>query len=138
MHSNTGTQIFGFMEPIGGVWIQPTRRSVMRSGKRSRDSTSEETRRSQRVVTSKRLTWDEIRTHTSQDSCWIVLNDKVYDVTPFLSVHPGGKRILLGQAGKDATSMFKAIAHSTFAVEESDKYYIGDVNGERVRDVARL
>ena len=108
----------------------------MRSGKRSRDNTSEETRRSQRVVTSKRLTWDEIRTHTSQDSCWIVLNDKAYDVTPFLSVHPGGKRILLGQAGKDATSMFKAIAHSTFAVEESDKYYIGDVNGERVRDVA--
>jgi len=137
-NTTNSTQIFGFMEPIGGVWIQPTRRSVMRSGKRSRDSTSEETRRSQRVVTSKRLTWDEIRTHTSQDSCWIVLNDKVYDVTPFLSVHPGGKRILLGQAGKDATSMFKAIAHSTFAVEESDKYYIGDVNGERVRDVARL
>ena len=137
-NTTNSTQIFGFMEPIGGVWIQPTRRSVMRSGKRSRDSASEETRRSQRAVTSKRLTWDEIRTHTTQDSCWIVLNDKVYDVTPFLSVHPGGKRILLGQAGKDATSMFKAIAHSTFAVEESDKYYIGDVNGERVRDVARL
>lgn len=128
------------MEPIGGVWIRPARRTVMRSGKRSRNSNSAaEMTRSERVVASKRLTWEEIRTHTTQESCWIVLNDKVYDVTSFLSVHPGGKRILLGQAGKDATSMFKAIAHSTFAVEESEKYYIGDVNGERVRDVlARL
>ena len=78
------------------------------------------------------MTWDEIRKHTTQESAWIVLSDKVYDITSFLSTHPGGKKILLGQTGKDATSMFKAIAHSTFAVEESQKYYIGDVGGERV------
>jgi cytochrome b involved in lipid metabolism len=143
-NTTNSTQIFGFMEPIGGVWIRPERRHIVvsTSQKTIRENVSEKEKRhgkhSNEDIT-KRLTWDEIRKHTTQESCWIVLNEKVYDVTSFLSVHPGGKRILLGQAGKDATSMFKAIAHSTFAVEESEKYYIGDLNGERIVDgVSRL
>lgn len=37
--------------------------------------------------------------HNSKNSCWIVLDSKVYDVTRFLGSHPGGAAILLKQAG---------------------------------------
>ena len=41
----------------------------------------------------------EVAKHNSQKSCWIVLESNVYDVTTFLSLHPGGAGILLKQAG---------------------------------------
>jgi len=41
----------------------------------------------------------EVAKHSSRRSCWIVINDKVYDVTSFVPEHPGGSTILLKQAG---------------------------------------
>lgn len=41
----------------------------------------------------------EVASHKSPDSCWIVIDGKVYDVTKFLDKHPGGRSILLRQAG---------------------------------------
>jgi cytochrome b involved in lipid metabolism len=41
--------------------------------------------------------------HTSADDCWVVLYGNVYDVTGFLPNHPGGAKIILKLAGKDAT-----------------------------------
>jgi len=41
----------------------------------------------------------EVAKHNGQKSCWIVLESNVYDVTTFLSLHPGGAGILLKQAG---------------------------------------
>lgn len=35
--------------------------------------------------------------HNSSASAWIILHDKVYDVTKFLSEHPGGEEVLLEQ-----------------------------------------
>ena len=36
---------------------------------------------------------DEIFEHNTKDSCWLLIENKVYDVTQFK--HPGGKQILL-------------------------------------------
>jgi L-lactate dehydrogenase (cytochrome) len=41
----------------------------------------------------------EVAKHNSKDSCWIVLDSNVYDITSFLTQHPGGAAILLKQAG---------------------------------------
>jgi cytochrome b involved in lipid metabolism len=41
----------------------------------------------------------EVAKHNSKKSCWILLDSKVYDVTSFLSKHPGGAAIILKQAG---------------------------------------
>ena len=49
----------------------------------------------------------------------------VYDLTPWLGGHPGGSAILIRQAGKDASTIFKAIQHSEYAVKESKKYIVG-------------
>lgn len=32
----------------------------------------------------KEYSWEEISTHNTESSCWIVLHNKVFDVTPFL------------------------------------------------------
>ncbi|KAL5117903.1 hypothetical protein ACEQ8H_004222 [Pleosporales sp. CAS-2024a] len=49
----------------------------------------------------------EVAKHDSKKSCWIVLDSKAYDVTNFMSEHPGGAPIILKNAGTDATEEFK-------------------------------
>jgi L-lactate dehydrogenase (cytochrome) len=41
----------------------------------------------------------EVAKHTTKKDCWIVLDSHVYDVTHFLSEHPGGAPIILKNAG---------------------------------------
>ncbi|RUS31622.1 hypothetical protein BC938DRAFT_477430 [Jimgerdemannia flammicorona] len=38
------------------------------------------------------LTWEEVEKHTTEKDLWFVMKGKVYDVTKFLSKHPGGNR----------------------------------------------
>ncbi|CAG8810874.1 28027_t:CDS:1, partial [Racocetra persica] len=38
------------------------------------------------------FTVDDVAQHNTQDSIWIIVHDKVYDVTNFLNEHPGGKK----------------------------------------------
>ncbi|PHH76508.1 hypothetical protein CDD82_3958 [Ophiocordyceps australis] len=47
--------------------------------------------------------------HNSATSCWVILYGNVYDVTDFLSSHPGGPNVILRLAGKDATAEYDAI-----------------------------
>ena len=54
----------------------------------------------------------------------MLINGKVFDVTDFK--HPGGREILLSNAGVDATSQFEDIGHSEKAFEEMEHRYIGD------------
>ncbi|PIL33511.1 hypothetical protein GSI_04134 [Ganoderma sinense ZZ0214-1] len=51
----------------------------------------------------------EVATHNTRESCWIIVHGKVYDVTDFLDDHPGGSRIILKYAGKDATAEYDPI-----------------------------
>lgn len=49
----------------------------------------------------------EVAKHADKNSCWIVVETKAYDVTSFLSKHPGGAAIILRNAGTDATTEYK-------------------------------
>jgi hypothetical protein len=53
----------------------------------------------------------DVATHNHKGDCWIVVDSVVYDVTPWLSRHPGGQEILLMYGGDDATDVFKAFHH---------------------------
>ena len=72
----------------------------------------------------------EAARHDSENSCWLVLHEKVYDVTAFIPFHPGGSAILQG-CGRDATGLFETrpmgsgTAHSSYARETAAKYYAG-------------
>ena len=76
----------------------------------------------------------QVSEHNSKDSCWMALEGKVYDVTPFVAsgFHPGKSAILAG-CGKDATELFNTrpmgsgTAHSERARKMLPKYYIGEL-----------
>lgn len=54
------------------------------------------------------ISWDEVRKHTKENDKWIVIEEKVYDVSQFARRHPGGSRIIGHYAGQDASEAFKA------------------------------
>ncbi|KAJ5550241.1 FMN-dependent dehydrogenase [Penicillium sp. DV-2018c] len=56
-----------------------------------------------------KLTGSKVAEHNSKDSCWVIVHGKAYDVTEFLPEHPGGQKIILKYAGKDATEEFDPI-----------------------------
>ncbi|XP_045788241.1 cytochrome b5-like [Trifolium pratense] len=78
--------------------------------------------------TSKILTFEDVAKHNHKKDCWIIVNNKVYDVTPFLDDHPGGDEALLSATGKDATADFEDVGHSDSAVEIMEKYFVGEVD----------
>ena len=75
---------------------------------------------------------DEVVKHNTRDDCWLVIHGKVYDVTAFIPMHPGGSAILQG-CGKDATNLFETrpmgsgIPHSQRARDLLVRYFIGIV-----------
>ena len=54
----------------------------------------------------KEYTWEEIAKHNAPPSVWSVYNGDVYDITMYINVHPGGKKILEKVYGKDMTPLF--------------------------------
>ena len=54
---------------------------------------------------SQTYTLASVATRCSPSDCWIVIRDKVYDVTSWVPKHPGGALIYIN-AGKDCTQLF--------------------------------
>lgn len=51
----------------------------------------------------------ELAKHDKSDDCWVAVEGKVYNVTPYLDTHPGGYQLLFKCAGTDATANFSAV-----------------------------
>ncbi len=58
------------------------------------------------------FTADEVAKHNTFGDLWLIVDNKVYDVSKFANVHPGGKHILLDVPNNDATEYFYAF-HAT-------------------------
>ena len=72
-------------------------------------STKTETKNTKTGVTTPgapTLTMAEIATHTSASSCYTVISGKVYDLTMWVNIHPGGKQAILSLCGVDGTERF--------------------------------
>lgn len=52
----------------------------------------------------------EIAKHNTRESCWVIIDDRVYDMTSYLDRHPGGDVILTkaGDVVTDASDIFLA------------------------------
>ncbi len=74
--------------------------------------------------------------HCNTEECaWIVIDNKVYDVTPFLDLHPGGGDLILQAAGLwDATGIFEQ-THGEglkYSLRILNQFYIGELEEEKV------
>jgi cytochrome b involved in lipid metabolism len=70
----------------------------------------------------------EVQKHKDREDCWVIIHDKVYDVTQFLEEHPGGDEVILSATAKDATDDFEDVGHSDGARQLMSKYVIGDID----------
>lgn len=68
----------------------------------------------------------QVAEHASQGDAWIIVKDKVYDVTPYVEEHPGGLAILR-HAGGDATEGFHGPQHPPRVFDLIDDFQIGEV-----------
>ena len=48
----------------------------------------------------------DVATHNSKTSCWTAINGDVYDVTTWITQHPGGQRAILSLCGTDGSAAF--------------------------------
>ncbi|KAF9047445.1 FMN-dependent dehydrogenase-domain-containing protein [Panaeolus papilionaceus] len=88
------------------------------------------------MVSQAMISGKEVATHNTRDSCWIIVHGKVYDVTEFLDEHPGGSKIILKYAGKDATQEYEPI-HPPDAITTNlpPEKHLGPVQPDTVEKV---
>lgn len=68
----------------------------------------------------------EVAKHGSTSTCWLIISGNVYDVTEFLSSHPGGSGAIIPHCGTDATTTFNGmIKHGSLAQNELASLLIG-------------
>jgi cytochrome b involved in lipid metabolism/fatty acid desaturase len=79
--------------------------------------------------TTEKITWSEVKKHTSPEDAWIVYNNKVYDVSNWHE-HPGGG-VIFTHAGDDMTDIFAAF-HAQGSYSVMKQFYIGDLIPESV------
>lgn len=78
----------------------------------------------------------EIAKHNDeQNGHWLVIDGRVYDLTEYLRLHPGGMRILAGYAGTDATDAYTRAHHARTEIDATrEMYIIGSVRTLDLRD----
>jgi cytochrome b involved in lipid metabolism len=85
-----------------------------------------------------RVTVEEVAQHNKPDDCWIIINGKVYDVTKFLAEHPGGKKVLLNVAGKDATKQFESLHKPETLRKYGSSLLIGEIVETKERNNTQI
>ena len=74
-------------------------------------------------------TMTQVRANSTARSCWTVIDDVVYDLTKWISNHPGGSSAILFLCGTDGTNAFSA-QHQNQArpAIRLDTYRLGPLN----------
>ncbi|XP_030568721.1 probable cytochrome b5 isoform X2 [Drosophila novamexicana] len=76
---------------------------------------------------SKEISLAEVKKHNKPNDLWVIIEDKVYDLTKFLKEHPGGEDSLKSVAGRDGTKEFIDVGHSQEARQIMKKFLIGNL-----------
>jgi len=77
-----------------------------------------------------KYTTEEVALHNNAEDLWIIIHGNVYNLTSFLTEHPGGEEVLLELSGRDGTECFDSIGHSEEAKLLREKFKIGEVTNE--------
>merc|ERR1712159_809215 len=83
------------------------------------------------------LTRDRVLTHNNISDCWIIIDNKVFDITKFLKNHPGGSKILLDVAGRDVTIQFQKYHRWSLLKKYIPSLQIGIVQTNKSEKIVR-
>ena len=91
----------------------------------------EETKKAIDQIPVKVFTQSEVSAHNNPSDCWMIINNKVYNVTDFINKHPGG-RVIANYCGGEATEAFKTKggkgeSHHSSALTVLESLYIGSL-----------
>ncbi|XP_024214727.1 cytochrome b5 [Halyomorpha halys] len=73
----------------------------------------------------KEIPLKEVQLHDTYNDIWIILFNRVYDITSFLHEHPGGYEVILEYAGRDASLAFLGAGHDAIPMSAIESYLIG-------------
>ncbi|XP_076878357.1 fatty acid 2-hydroxylase [Brachyhypopomus gauderio] len=78
----------------------------------------------------------EVASHCTKESCWVLVGTRVYDVSAFLRMHPGGESLILHRSGKNISQALDGPPHrhSENARRWLEQYYIGDIEDTQRTD----
>lgn len=65
------------------------------------------------------ISYTEVQNHNKPDDLWVIINGKVYDLTNFVALHPGGPDHLTKSAGKEVSALFN-VFHPPGTIEDSE------------------
>ncbi|PVF95961.1 acyl-CoA dehydrogenase NM domain-like protein [Serendipita vermifera] len=83
---------------------------------------------------SKIFTRDEVAKHNKKGDLWVIIDSKVFDLSRFANLHPGGITVLLDEevAGQDATKIFYSLhRHEVLAKPSYARLQIGSIQDEQ-------
>jgi cytochrome b involved in lipid metabolism len=78
------------------------------------------------------LETNEVAKHNTISDCWMIINNKVYDVSNYASAHPGGVQSVANYCGKEATEAFNTKGggrspHSNRANQMLTQFFVGNL-----------
>jgi cytochrome b involved in lipid metabolism len=80
-----------------------------------------------------KLTLEEVKKHASSTSCWSIVYENVFDLTKWITKHPGGAEKIRAICGKDGTTSFeKQHTGDGGAAKQLSNYFLGKL-GDLVR-----
>ena len=70
----------------------------------------------------------DVAKHATTADCWMILNaSKVYNLSAYTTVHPGGQGSISNYCGKNGDPGFASVSHSAAAVAAQAPYLIGSL-----------
>lgn len=73
-------------------------------------------------------TLEDVAKHNLSSDCWSAVNSKVYDLTSWISQHPGGSSQIMSICGIDGSGAFnQQHTGAREPAEELASFYIGDL-----------
>ncbi|KAF8340591.1 acyl-CoA dehydrogenase/oxidase [Cantharellus anzutake] len=85
------------------------------------------------MVQFKEYTREEVAKHNTEGDLWVIIDAKVFDLTKFVRLHPGGQGVLVDSdvAGQDATDVFFGLhRHEVLLKPQYARLQIGTIKGE--------
>ena len=79
----------------------------------------------------KQISLSKLKKHNKENDAWVKIDDKVYDISKFHLIHPGGSKILLKLAGTDISNQFYSMHSKDILNKHASDLLIGVIKTKK-------